>query len=134
MICANPDTTMFSATGLLPGPGAVAKLLESLGGTVTYVGKPHRLIYTTVLQALGNPPAARVLAIGDSLDHDVLGAARIGARTLFVLDGVQAPHFAGAADDEAIAATIRRLAGAAGALPDWTMRQLAWSTEKGRAR
>ena len=127
MICANPDTTMLSAVGLLPGPGAVAGLFQSMGGTVTYVGKPHRPIYTTALQALGSPPPARVLAIGDSLDHDVLGAARIGARSLFIINGVQAPHFDGVAGEQAIAATIRRLADDDGALPDWVMRELVWS-------
>jgi HAD superfamily hydrolase (TIGR01459 family) len=127
VVCANPDTTMLSGRGLLPGPGAVAGLYQSLGGHVDFVGKPHCPIYATALEALGNPPPRRVLAVGDSLDHDVLGAARIGAMSLFIIDGVQAPHFAGVAGDPAITTTLRRLAGADGPLPDWVMQRLAWS-------
>jgi HAD superfamily hydrolase (TIGR01459 family) len=132
MICANPDTTMLSARGLLPGPGAVAGLYRSLGGDVTYVGKPHPQIYVTALGALGNPDPARVLAVGDSLDHDVLGAQRIGAASLYITDGVQAPHFENIADGTDLTTAVRRLAEGEDRLPDWVMRELAWSSRAAR--
>jgi HAD superfamily hydrolase (TIGR01459 family) len=132
MICANPDTTMLSAGGLLPGPGAVAGFYESLGGTVTYVGKPHPQIYATALRTLGSPDPARVLAVGDSLDHDVLGARRIGAASLFITDGVQAPHFENVADGPNLTAAVRRLAEGEDRLPDWVMRELTWSSRAAR--
>jgi HAD superfamily hydrolase (TIGR01459 family) len=128
MVCANPDTTMLSAQGLLPGPGAVAGLYESLGGIVTYVGKPYPQIYATALSALENPDPARVLAVGDSLDHDVLGARGIGAASLFITGGVQAPHFENVAEGPNLTATIRRLAEGEDRLPDWVMRELTWSS------
>jgi HAD superfamily hydrolase (TIGR01459 family) len=132
MICANPDTTMLSARGLLPGPGAVAGLYRSLGGNVTYVGKPYAQIYVTALDALGNPDPARVLAVGDSLDHDVLGARGVGAASLFITNGVQAPHFQNVADGPDLTAAVRRLAEGADRLPDWVMRELAWSGRTAR--
>lgn len=135
MICANPDTTMLSAGGLLPGPGAVAGIYRSLGGDVTYVGKPHPQIYATALGVLGDPDPARVLAVGDSLDHDVLGARGVGAASLFITGGVQAPHFAAIADGPNLAAAVRRLAEGEDRLPDWVMPELTWTSyTAGRAR
>lgn len=128
MICTNPDTTMISPLGLLPGPGAVAGRYRSLGGTVTYIGKPHRQIYETALDTLGHPPPERILAVGDSLDHDVLGAHRMGMATLFILNGVHAPQFSSATGEPAIRAALHRLAGSDKPLPDYVMRELAWAT------
>lgn len=130
LICANPDLTMFSPRGLLPGPGALAALYERLGGAVTYVGKPHPKIYGMALAALGHPPASRVIAVGDSLDHDVLGARRMAIASVFVTGGIHAADFAALADPAAIAAATRRLA-AADRLPDWVMPALAWNEAAG---
>jgi ribonucleotide monophosphatase NagD (HAD superfamily) len=38
----------------------------------------------------GNPPADEVLAVGDGLQTDVLGAARMGFDTVFVSGGIHA--------------------------------------------
>ncbi len=126
MICANPDTTMIGAAGLLPGPGAVAALYRSLGGDVTHIGKPHRQIYAVALAALGDPSPGRVLAVGDSLDHDIRGAREIGAAGLFITGGIHAPDFAQARGREAVLALTRRLAAGDDRLPDWVMPTLAW--------
>lgn len=126
MICANPDTTMMGAAGLLPGPGAVAALYRSLGGEVTHIGKPHPQIYAVALRALGDPPSARVLAVGDSLDHDIRGARAIGAAGLFITGGIHAPDFAQVRGREAVLTLTRRLAAGGDRLPDWVMPTLAW--------
>ncbi|MCJ9700119.1 HAD hydrolase-like protein, partial [Bradyrhizobium sp. SHOUNA76] len=52
--------------------------------------------------------------IGDSLDHDVAGAARAGMLTLLLRSGVHR--------DQA----RRPSAGADVPMPDWTMHHLAW--------
>ncbi len=134
LVCANPDVTMFSPRGLLPGPGAVAALYRSLGGAVTYVGKPHPQIYAVALKALGNPPPARVLAVGDSLDHDMLGARRIGALGLFVTGGIHAADFADASDPADIVDITRRLAAGSDRMPGWVMATLAWPAESSGGR
>ena len=38
----------------------------------------------------GNPPKDEVLAVGDGLQTDVLGAARMGFDTVFVTGGIHA--------------------------------------------
>ena len=87
-ICCNPDNWMLTPTGLQPAPGAIAELYQSMGGNVTWIGKPYPGIYHHALSMLGKP--ARVLCIGDSAEHDVAGGRAAGLATLLVQQGVSA--------------------------------------------
>ena len=89
MICANPDLVRFSSRGLIETAGALAQRYEALGGSVFYHGKPHPPIYRSCLAALGCAPD-KVLAIGDSVHHDVLGASRAGLASALIPGGVHA--------------------------------------------
>jgi HAD superfamily hydrolase (TIGR01459 family) len=88
-LCANPDLTIYGPDGAAPGPGRLAAAYAAAGGPVELFGKPHADIFRRALALLGGLEASRVLMIGDSLEHDIAGAARIGCRTLFVRSGVQ---------------------------------------------
>jgi HAD superfamily hydrolase (TIGR01459 family) len=123
MLCANPDLVMFGAEGILPAPGAFARLFESLGGEVHYIGKPHAPIFAAALAALGQPPAGRILVIGDSLDHDILGGNRAGMATALIASGV---HEAALAAGDDLAAAVRRLAADDAHRPRWVLTSLAW--------
>ena len=126
MICANPDLTMITAAGLAPGPGRIADLYGALGGEVTYVGKPHAPIYEECLSLLGRPDPRRVLAIGDSLDHDIRGGAGMGMATALVTSGILAPAFDPAAGEPAMINVAQRLAREAGVSPDFLLTSLNW--------
>jgi HAD superfamily hydrolase (TIGR01459 family) len=123
MLCANPDVKMFGAHGFLPGPGALAQFYQSLGGEVTYIGKPHRAIFTAALHALGDPPPSRVLMVGDSMHHDIAGGLGAGLLTVLIESGVHAAALAHANDR---AAAIRGLAATPNEIPHWAMDRLAW--------
>jgi HAD superfamily hydrolase (TIGR01459 family) len=123
MLCANPDIKMFGAQGLIPGPGALARFYESLGGTVAYIGKPHRAIFAAALHRLGGPPPSRVLMVGDSAQHDIRGGRGAGLLTALVTSGVHAAALAHVNDR---AAAIRGLAAAENEIPHWAIERLAW--------
>ena len=89
-ICCNPDKLMLTPTGLQPAPGAIAALYEEIGGKVTWIGKPYPSIYQHAAKLIGNP--RRILCIGDSAEHDVVGGRNAGFSTLLVLTGVSAGH------------------------------------------
>jgi HAD superfamily hydrolase (TIGR01459 family) len=125
MLCANPDLTMFGAAGLLPAPGALGRFYESLGGAVHYVGKPHAPIFAAALRALGNPAAGRVLVVGDSLDHDILGGNRAGMLTALIAAGVHAADLSARGGGD-LAAAVRQLAGDSGRVPHWVLQELRW--------
>ena len=57
---------------------------------MNWYGKPFEAIYGHALKRAGDPPRDEVLAIGDSLQTDVLGAARQGFDTVFVTGGIHA--------------------------------------------
>lgn len=117
MLCANPDLAMFGAKGLIPAPGALAHFYEQIGGRVTFVGKPHAPIFATALQQLGHPAPARVLMVGDSLDHDIAGGRAAGMLTLFLCNGV---HRDGASS------SLETMTDGSTRPPHWSMTRLAW--------
>ena len=90
MHCLNPDKLVIRGGVPEACAGAIADLYEAMGGTVEYYGKPHAHIYEHALALGGNPPKETVLAVGDGLPTDVLGAARFGIDCLFVQGGIHA--------------------------------------------
>ena len=90
MHCLNPDRVVIRGGIAEACAGAIADLYAGLGGRVTWYGKPHEAIYRHALHRAGDPPPAQVLAIGDGLPTDILGAARMGFNAVFVTGGIHA--------------------------------------------
>jgi HAD superfamily hydrolase (TIGR01459 family) len=90
MHCLNPDRMVVRGGVPEACAGALADHYEAIGGRVEWYGKPHAHIYEHALRLGGNPPNEAVLAIGDALPTDVLGAARHGIDCVFVTGGIHA--------------------------------------------
>jgi HAD superfamily hydrolase (TIGR01459 family) len=90
MLCTNPDLQMLTPLGRRFGAGRIAESYQEMGGAVEWIGKPYPLIYAEAARHLPGIPAARVLCIGDSPAHDVLGGARAGHATALVCTGLHA--------------------------------------------
>ena len=88
MHCLNPDRLVIYGGVPVPCAGALADLYERLGGRVRWYGKPHAAIYRHALHRAGDPPPDAVLAVGDGLLTDILGAARMGLDAVFVSGGI----------------------------------------------
>ena len=88
--CLNPDRVVHRGGVPEPCAGALADLYLALGGRVEWYGKPHAHIYEYALSLAGDPPKEAVLAVGDALATDVLGAARFGIDCLYVASGIHA--------------------------------------------
>lgn len=102
-ICANPDLVVERGPRLIYCAGAIAVAYEAIGGEVAYCGKPHQPIYDLALQTATDLCGrqidhSRVLAIGDALRTDILGASRMGLDSLFIAAGIHAQDLR--ADDE----------------------------------
>lgn len=114
MICANPDREVVRGNKLVLCAGALAARYEALGGRVRYVGKPHAAIYRRCFEVLGTSDPKRILAVGDSLQTDVAGAAALGMDTVFVTGGLYAAErglLPSAAPDPAALAEFYRQCG-----------------------
>ncbi|MCP5361091.1 MAG: TIGR01459 family HAD-type hydrolase [Hyphomicrobiales bacterium] len=91
LLCANPDHYVVRHSGVrVPCAGLIAETYAERGGRVTFFGKPHKVVYTRCLDLLGvsTENTSDVLAIGDNLDTDILGASMQGLDSILVTGGV----------------------------------------------
>jgi HAD superfamily hydrolase (TIGR01459 family) len=125
MICANPDVKVERGAQVIYAAGAIAGLYEQLGGTVEYAGKPHPPIYHRALEMIDELagrqiPRQGILAIGDGINTDILGAARAGIDPLFVLSGIHT------ADGMMSERDLAALFAGGGCRPIAAMQELQW--------
>ncbi len=93
LLCANPDIQVQSGDRLLWCAGAVAREYAALGGRVVQAGKPHSAIYGRARDAIDrvarrHVPSDRILAIGDGVATDIVGANRMGLDSVFIGTGI----------------------------------------------
>lgn len=117
-LCTNPDKIMLTKDGTAFGAGRIAELYEELGGTVRWIGKPFPDIYATAREFLGSIPPERICCIGDSIEHDIAGAAGAGLKSILVTTGIL--ENASDADRQALFAEH-------GAAPDFILPAFIWS-------
>ena len=83
----NPDVTLPTPKGLIPGAGTVIGALEIASGKkAKIIGKPEPALYEMALGRL-ELRADETLAVGDRLETDILGAQVAGIHTALVLSG-----------------------------------------------
>ena len=87
-LCLNPDRTMLTAHGPSFGSGQIAEIYASLGGEVTWIGKPHIEIYLMALDMLRQTSKRRAAGVGDSVEHDIAGARAAGCDAWLVRTGI----------------------------------------------
>jgi HAD superfamily hydrolase (TIGR01459 family) len=89
-ICANPDSRALIGDNYVLGPGMIARRYEDFGGVVHYIGKPHKPIFQhciKLLQAKEIYPGQTVM-VGDTMAHDIIGAAGMDIDTCLVKNGI----------------------------------------------
>ena len=87
MIVANPDLVTVHGSELRVMPGTLGKWYEESGEQVYRMGKPERVIYEEALRAL-SLDASEVVAVGDSMEHDIQGAHAVGIDSIFIAAGI----------------------------------------------
>jgi HAD superfamily hydrolase (TIGR01459 family) len=117
MMCLNPDLEMLTSVGKRPGAGHIATLYAGLGGPVEWVGKPHAALYAAAAALLPGISADRIVCVGDSPAHDVVGGRAAGHATALVRTGIHSDE-----DDTAVLALCRAL----GVLPDHLLPRFDW--------
>lgn len=86
LVATNADASYPAADGLWPGAGALLSVVTTTTGAVPeIVGKPFAPLFEAGLRRGGG---GRPLVVGDRLDTDIEGAARLGWDTMLVLTGV----------------------------------------------
>ena len=86
-ICANPDFDTISKSSNDQNifcMGTIAELYKNMGGKVFLLGKPNIDIYIESTKNVTDFKKSNVLAIGDSLHHDIKGALNFGIDSLLI--------------------------------------------------
>jgi HAD superfamily hydrolase (TIGR01459 family) len=129
LIAANPDRVVEHGDRIIYCGGALADLYEARGGRILMAGKPYRPIYDGAL-ALAEKAAGRkldkkrVLAIGDSVRTDAIGAANFGIDLMFITGSIHAEELD--AFGEPDPDVIRAFVAPSGANLAGFMPRLAW--------
>ncbi|WP_420858722.1 TIGR01459 family HAD-type hydrolase [Marivivens marinus] len=94
LLCANPDIVVDRGESREWCAGALARLYTEMGGESLYFGKPHPPIYDLARRryaaldgAVSDP---RIIAIGDGIRTDILGAQGEDIDSLFITGGLAA--------------------------------------------
>jgi glycerol-1-phosphatase len=88
LVATNGDGSYPAADGLWPGAGALlAVITTTTGAEPEIVGKPFAPLFEAGRRRGGG---GRPLVVGDRLDTDIEGAARLGWESMLVLTGVSA--------------------------------------------
>jgi len=91
LVCANPDMVVLkpSGDGFAHMPGKIAARYREMGGPCRIFGKPEVEHFEACIEKLGLDKT-RVAHVGDSLHHDIAGAAASGIPNIFVTSGIHA--------------------------------------------
>ena len=95
MFCANPDfeTIENNKYKNIYCMGTISKLYESMGGKVIIQGKPSIEIYNEALKSVKDYDKKTIIAVGDSIFHDVLGANQFGVDSILITSGIHSENF-----------------------------------------
>jgi 4-nitrophenyl phosphatase len=87
-IATNPDLTLPTEAGLLPGNGAtLAYLQATTGATPEVIGKPEATMLHIAMERMDVSPGQTAM-VGDGLLTDMLAAQRAGVTKILLLTGV----------------------------------------------
>lgn len=87
-IGSNPDVSLPSEYGPLPGAGSFLALLTAATGVQpTIIGKPGVIMFQEALHRLGSTPDNTAM-VGDRLSTDIAGGKAAGLHTILVLSGI----------------------------------------------
>ena len=89
-VCANPDFVSIEGNTSKPTicMGAIAELYKNMGGAVFILGKPSCEIYEESTKKISNIDKSKILAVGDSIHHDIAGANNFGIDSLLITSGI----------------------------------------------
>ncbi len=128
-VCVNPDIIVHKGEKQLYCAGALAQIYETMGGESIYAGKPHRPIYDLSFARLAQIKGANIerqaiVALGDGLKTDILGATAAGIGAIFVTGGIHEDelHQLPGKEDVLLADFLAQ----AGIQPDGVLHHLCW--------
>jgi HAD superfamily hydrolase (TIGR01459 family) len=126
MVCANPDLLVIRGGKPVICAGAIATHYITMGGHVTYRGKPDPAIYRLAASMLGVADPRRIVVCGDALETDVKGANSVGFDSVWCTGGIHAAELGCAYGVPADPTKTESLATRFGQMPTATIPGFIW--------
>lgn len=133
LLCTNPDLVSFGAEGKVNYMGGqIAKLYEEMGGKVLYFGKPEKASFESCVQlakkSLSNTTSKplRIVHVGDSLYHDIMGAQKSGIDSVFITSGIHRKELAQHLNNSSNMSQLEWLCRKYGVTPTYILNQFSW--------
>ncbi len=124
VVCPSADLLSVSISGVVSGLASIVRDLLAKGGRVLNVGKPERPVYDICRNRLHGISANRILAIGDQIDSDCIGANRQGMDSALVCTGATLDTFPGSGNSSEVAEAISKTRHEP--VPQWILPSLLW--------
>ena len=125
-LCVNPDSEVVRITGeRVYCAGVLAEEYAAKGGQVTYFGKPHPVVYNMAFKTFVGIDKPRILAVGDNLATDILGAHKNRVKSALVTGGILRDEL-GEPGTDAYAARLKGLLAQAESMPDYALAAFNW--------
>ncbi|MBC6438838.1 MAG: TIGR01459 family HAD-type hydrolase [Rhodospirillales bacterium] len=100
LVSANPDKSVLRGEKREICAGAIAGDWQARGGAMRQEGKPCPAVYRRCRALMGDVPPERILAVGDGIETDIVGAQQAGIDSVWITGGLPA-HTWGIASDTA---------------------------------
>lgn len=129
-ICANPDVIVERGSRMIYCAGSLANLYAELGGETLVAGKPHAPIYQLALDKMNEHSKqlltkSQIIAVGDGMPTDVLGAQQNGFDLLYISAGIHHADYGPVDDPDE--AKLEAFLQSHNATPTVWMPRLVWS-------
>lgn len=126
MICANPDLMVVKQTGQkIICAGVMAQYYQNLGGKVFYYGKPLVKVYEILHNLLEKPNKSSIIAVGDGLETDILGANSFQIASLLVTGGILTHELKSSFCQQVHLDKIKNVCQKYSAIPNYTISNLS---------
>ena len=128
--CPSADLMSVTTKGIVSGLSGIVDSLRNRGGIISNFGKPEKIVYDECSRWLSGLQPSRVLAIGDQIGSDILGANRRGYHGALVCTGATAATFPRASTITDFARAASQFGESQLNTPKWVMPQLQWIEEE----
>lgn len=89
LYCVNPDLLVVRQDGTkMLCAGVIGEHYRDAGGETEFIGKPYAGVYERCFELLAGVEKARICAVGDNLETDIIGANQAGIDSVLCLGGV----------------------------------------------
>ncbi len=89
LLCANPDLKVVRQDGSeMNCAGLIGKTYQEMGCNVEYFGKPYSYVYKITCNLLNNNEKNNIIAIGDAIETDIIGAKLNNIDSLLLTGGL----------------------------------------------